>query len=184
MSSKIGPAICRPARVDRRDMIGLAVDEDDVMAGADEARRPACRRSRRRPRSGSVRSCPRSFEQRARLRDRDIPDRQHVVVRPLVVAAEIAVAEIVAHRLRATSAACGQGRSSASAASAELTPASRVHGKFSIQEACEATGSISCTLPKVAGAAHQLWNFTAVLRIVGHPFDRPGAAPAGCRHGR
>ena len=42
------------------------------------------------------------------------------------------------------------------------TPASRVQGKFSIQEAWLATASISCTLARVRGAFHQLWNFTAV----------------------
>ena len=37
------------------------------------------------------------------------------------------------------------------------TLASRVQGKFSIQEAWEATGSISWTLAMVRGAFHQLW---------------------------
>ena len=37
----------------------------------------------------------------ARLLDRDLPDRQHVLVRTLVAAAEIAVAQIFAQRLRA-----------------------------------------------------------------------------------
>ncbi len=35
------------------------------------------------------------------------------------------------------------------------TPGSRVHGKFSIHEPCEATGSISWTRAQVFGAFHQ-----------------------------
>ncbi len=41
------------------------------------------------------------------------------------------------------------------------TPASRVQGKFSIHEACEATGSIAATAAAVLGAFHQLCHFTA-----------------------
>src|ERR1043165_5922202 len=40
------------------------------------------------------------------------------------------------------------------------TPGRRVHGKFSIQDPCDATGSVSITLDHVFGAFHQLWKIT------------------------
>ena len=44
--------------------------------------------------------------------------------------------------------------------SGSFTPGSRVQGKFSIHEACDATGSMACTLAQVSGAFHQLWKST------------------------
>src|SRR5260221_189845 len=45
-------------------------------------------------------SRPGAFDDAARLLDRDLPERQHVVIRAAVEAAEIAVAEILADFLR------------------------------------------------------------------------------------
>jgi len=36
----------------------------------------------------------------------------------------------------------------------------RVQGKFSIHDACDAAGSVCCTLASVWGARHQSWNLT------------------------
>ena len=44
--------------------------------------------------------------------------------------------------------------------SGSSTSGSRVQGKFSIHEPCDATGSIACTLAHVCGAFHQLWKIT------------------------
>ena len=62
--------------------------------------------------------------------------------------------------------------------SGAATFASRVQGKFSIQEAWEATGSISFTLAQVFGAFHQLWNFTRASGWSRHPLRREGWAGA------
>ena len=45
------------------------------------------------------------------------------------------------------------------------TPGSRVQGKFSSQDACEATGSISFAFAQVFGAFHQLCHFTWQPRL-------------------
>src|ERR1051326_8291958 len=58
---------------------------------------PACRRSPRRPRPGISRA-PGAVEQRARLLDRDLPEREDYRVGALVAPAEIAVAEMLLER--------------------------------------------------------------------------------------
>src|ERR1051325_3241609 len=46
------------------------------------------------------------------------------------------------------------------AALGAVTPGSRVHGKFSIHDACDARGSSDWTCAHTRGAFHQLWNLT------------------------
>ncbi len=53
-----------------------------------------------------------------------------------------------------------------------FTPGRRVHGKFSIHEPCEATGSIATTLAHVRGAFHQLWKQHSATRMIGGPLER------------
>src|ERR1041384_4701799 len=90
---------------------------------------PACRRSPPRPRPGISRA-PGAVEQRARLLDRDLPEREDFRVGALVAPA------------------------------GNATPGTRVQGKFSIHEPCEESGSIACTFAQVLGAFHQLWKRT------------------------
>ena len=88
------PVDSQAVGVDRRDMVGGVVDEDHLMPGADEGGAEGAADGAGAPDHDRGGSCPGSFEKRAGLLHRDVPDRLHVLVRPLVVAAEIAVAEI------------------------------------------------------------------------------------------
>ncbi len=79
-------------------------------AGAAQIGADACRRSRRRPRSGWYRlSCPLGLSMSARVSSTaTAQSAMHVVVGLLVIAAEIAVAEQRAHLLRHCSGAFGR----------------------------------------------------------------------------
>ena len=106
------------------------------------------------------RVAPRAGQQRACLVHRDLPQREHLVVRSADTCRRSC-------RRRDTGAARpDRGRApapcppSAAASSGMVTPGRRVHGKFSIHEPCDATGSIACTLAHVRGAFHQLWKST------------------------
>src|SRR4029450_13336741 len=111
---------------------------------------------------------PRALDLRARLLHADRPDRVHLVVGALVVAAVIAVADVFAHlrrrhRLHQVDADHRLGlRRRGGGGGGGWRPATRVHGKFSIHEAWLATLSNSWTLAIVFGAAHQLWNLMVV----------------------
>ena len=73
--------------------------------------------------------------------------------------AEVAVAEILAQR-DGSSARTRAMSTIGRCVSGMLTPGRRVHGKFSIHEPCDATGSMACTFAHVRGAFHQLWKST------------------------
>ena len=91
-----------------------------------------------------------------RFLDRDLPEREHVLVGPLIQAAVVAVAEVFAQRDGIERANSREIDHRSLGRRASATPGKRVQGKFSIHEPCDATGSIACTLAHVSGAFHQL----------------------------
>ena len=89
-----GAGDLQPIAGDGRDMLGHPIDEEDRARPRAPDMRPPCRRWPRHPRQGwAKRSFPVLFDQRPGLLHRDGPERHHVLVRFLVVAAEIPVAE-------------------------------------------------------------------------------------------
>ena len=145
------------------------------------ARRPEAARHRARPRD----SGPAGLDQRARLLDRHAPEREH-----LVVGAHVAAARSCRRRAARGSRAdprcshdCANG-TSASARRASRTPSRRVHGKFSIHDACEASGSISCTFFQHARRVPPVVPAHLRARVRAQPLGRRTPARARCRRAR
>ena len=181
----IGPDDLEAARVHGLDVRRRRGRRTARRGRRGSGRRRCCRRSRRRPRrgSGAAHAQP-ALEELAGLLDRDLPDRQHVLVRPLVVAAEIAVAEIVADLGRAQQAQRARGRSSACAGSAGPRPAAASRGSSPSRR----RGRRPCRSP---GPWRRSWarstscgSVICISPVVGHVLDGERARAAGCRRGR